>query len=214
MTTQPNAAFLPHNEPYYVSPDSRISLIIRNKTVEQLPQYNFGAVSICMRVKRGTRVQPRPKEGFEVDLLLRNREIQEFYRGLQQASPDSVKALIGTEQPIAASLPQDQPYYVSPDSQITLIIRNKTANKWPQHDFGVVCICIRAKNGPRVQLPPENGFDFELLLTVREIQEFLRGLQQANPDHVKTLTGTAQDKDTAREQRWFQINKRRRKRRY
>ncbi len=37
------------------------------------------------------------------------------------------------------------------------------------------------------------GNGFELLLTDGEIQELARGLQQASPDHVKTLTGTAQD---------------------
>ena len=212
MTTHTNTASLPHNEPYYISPDSLIGLIIRDRTAKELPQSDLGAVHICMRLKKGTRVQSRREDDFDADLLLTNREIQEFHHGLQQVDPESVKALIETGHPIARTLPHDVTYYVSPDSQVSFIIRNRTAKKSPQHDFGVVCICMRVKAGTRVQPCPVVGFDYEISLTNREIEEFFFGLQQANPDHVKTLIGTAQDKDPARKQRWFNINKNRFKR--
>jgi len=106
-------------------------------------------------------------------------------------------------------LPIDKPYHVSSDQLVGLTLRVSSANRWPRHKQPILCLLLKMQKGTRVQPCRDSEWDVDACLNYEDIQEFLRGLREVDPDYQRTIAGLTRIKDPDRKAHWDSINARR-----
>ncbi len=103
----------------------------------------------------------------------------------------------------------DRVNYRSLDGAVEIITKVTTANRYPQHNYPIVCIRFRPKAGTRIQRIP--GSDaVEILLSHIEVIQHLKALNLADAKSNYTWREIP-EKPAERKAFWDKINQERRK---
>ncbi len=77
--------------------------------------------------------------------------------------------------------------YRSNDGQFEVVIKTYGVWRKPAHNYPVVCLRLRPKCATRIQKLRDGTEGLDVLLTHREVAEFLTRLNQADPKSAYTF---------------------------
>jgi hypothetical protein len=97
--------------------------------------------------------------------------------------------------------------YRSMDGAVEIITKVTTANRYPKHNYPIVCIRFRPQNGTRIQKIPGSD-DVEILLSHIEVIQHLKALNLADPKSNYTWREIP-EKPAERKAFWNQKNQQR-----
>ena len=96
--------------------------------------------------------------------------------------------------------------YRSADGAVEVVTKVSTANRSPQHNYKVVCLKLRPKNGTRIQLLKDGSGGVDVLLTHPEIAAHLEALKLADPKFSGIVIPYIPAKPAERKEHWDRIN--------
>ena len=99
--------------------------------------------------------------------------------------------------------------YRSNDGAVEIVTKVTTANRYPKHNYPIVCMRFRPKDGTRVQRIPGSD-DVEILLSHVEVIQHLKALNLADAKSNYTWLEIP-EKPAERKAFWDKVNQERRK---
>lgn len=97
--------------------------------------------------------------------------------------------------------------YQSKDGLVEVQIKTSTARRWPQHNYPIVCLVLKAARATRVQTAEDGRID--VLLNNEEIGAFFEALKRCDPNFDVTMKSPPKNKCRLRKRKWDDLNRRR-----
>ena len=102
----------------------------------------------------------------------------------------------------------DQVNFTSSDGLVEVVTKVETARRNPPHNYPIVCLRLRPKNGERIQAIGDGSGGLDVLLRHPEISGFLTALNQADAK-ARYMWREIPEKEAARKAYWDKKNQER-----
>jgi len=96
--------------------------------------------------------------------------------------------------------------YQSEDGLVEVITKVESANRYPRHNYPVVCLRLRPRPGTRIQALTDGSGGLEVLLRHTELAAHVEAVNRADPKCGYQVP-VIPEKPAGRKERWDAINR-------